>query len=513
MSLKVFQKKLFALNRLELRRPNLRILLPALAVAVLGAGLPRPAPPQTSLEQVYTQGRLNAAVRVGPLIYYLRDDQAAGLDYVLLESLARDLGVILDISVHHSIPELLNAVSRQESHLGSANLTVTPARAKRYSFSLPYLHVSPVLIQHSLTPRVRSLDQLPSNANLVAIEGSSHAELLRRLRSGEHPDLSWYEEPDTIMFDLMQRVQNREIDFAAIDSTIFDLERPYFPRVEVAMELSDPQPVAWVLAPQTSGDLVTAVNRFINQLRESGELGEIVRSYYLHNEPFNVAGSLTLLERIEKRLPDLEPMFREVAGELEMDWILLAATSYQESHWDPQARSPTGVRGLMMLTLPTARHYGVDNRLDAEQSLRAGAAYLKSLHQRIPERIGEPDRTKLALAAYNIGMGHLEDARILTQRNGGNPDSWDQVKAHLPLLQRREYFSTLRHGYARGTEAVTYVDNIYHFQRILQSHAWQTERNMRQDFFEEVPNTSNNPARSAWPGLPLGPVQTRNQGE
>jgi membrane-bound lytic murein transglycosylase F len=153
-----------------------------------------------------------------------------------------------------------------------------------------------------------------------------------------------------------------------------------------------------------------------------------------------------------------------------MDWHLLAAVAYQESHWDPRAQSRTGVRGLMMLTLPTAREMGVDNRLDPGQSLRGGARYLKNIKRRLPDDISEPDRTWFSLAAYNIGMGHLEDARVITERQGGDPHVWREVMEHLPLLQKSKYYQDARYGFARGEEAVTYVQNIRHYYSILE---WQ----------------------------------------
>ena len=173
---------------------------------------------------------------------------------------------------------------------------------------------------------------------------------------------------------------------------------------------------------------------------------------------------------MRRRLPKYEELIQAVADEYQMDWHLLAAIAYQESHWNPYARSPTGVRGMMMLTLNTAREMSVDNRLDASQSLRGGARYFKKIKRLLPADIAEPDRTWFALAAYNIGRGHLEDARVITERQGGDPDRWIDVKARLPLLQRSKYYRGTRHGYARGSEPVTYVKNIRHYYNIM---AWQ----------------------------------------
>jgi membrane-bound lytic murein transglycosylase F len=125
---------------------------------------------------------------------------------------------------------------------------------------------------------------------------------------------------------------------------------------------------------------------------------------------------------------------------------------------------------MMMLTKPTARELGVDNRLDVSQSLRGGARYFKDMMRRLPKRIQQPDRTWMALAAYNIGLGHLEDARVLTEHQGGDPNLWQDVMERLPLLQQSKYYKKTRYGYARGQEAVTLVQNIRHYYNIL---AWQ----------------------------------------
>jgi membrane-bound lytic murein transglycosylase F len=161
---------------------------------------------------------------------------------------------------------------------------------------------------------------------------------------------------------------------------------------------------------------------------------------------------------------------QDVALKNGLDWRLIAAISYQESHWRPRAKSPTGVRGMMMLTQPTAKEVGVTNRLDAQQSLEGGAHYFLKLHQRLPEEIQEPDRTWFTLAAYNVGWGHLEDAREITHFQGGDANRWVDVKERLPLLERKEWYKYTKHGYARGNEPVTYVQRIRHYYEVL---AWR----------------------------------------
>jgi membrane-bound lytic murein transglycosylase F len=166
-------------------------------------------------------------------------------------------------------------------------------------------------------------------------------------------------------------------------------------------------------------------------------------------------------------LPKYRPTFEAAASRHNLDWKLVAALSYQESHWNPNARSHTGVRGIMMLTRETAAGMGLEDRLDAENSIRAGTRYLARLHRQVGADVPEPDRTLMALAAYNIGYGHLKDARILARRMGKPDDSWHGVRSVLPLLQQKKYYTTLEHRYARGNEAVGYVDRIRTYYNIL----------------------------------------------
>jgi membrane-bound lytic murein transglycosylase F len=196
-------------------------------------------------------------------------------------------------------------------------------------------------------------------------------------------------------------------------------------------------------------------------------LKRLVDRYYGHALRMNSVDSGALLEKIPTLLPTLKPHFREAETLSGVDWRLLAAIGYQESHWDPSATSPTGVRGLMMLTDETADRLQVKNRLDARDSIIGGARYFALLKEALHPRIGEPDKTFLALAAYNLGLGHLEDARIVAQQAKLNPDKWQDVRQVLGKLAEPETFTTLKHGYARGFEALQLVDNVRNYYDIL----------------------------------------------
>ena len=437
--------------------------------------LGNPSHENNQLEQVIERGSLNVATRIGPLSYFEREGLPSGMDYNLLNEFARSLGVELNVTVFDNLDKQLASVYSRDIDMAGATLTATETRMKSYAFSAPYLEVSTLLIQHSGRSAKKTIEDIfGEDYRLMAIEGSSHAEVLNQLQN-QYPSLHWQEDAEVIMFDLMGQVQSGELDYTVVDSSIYQLERSIFPRIEIALELTKPEPIGFVFPKVKDSSLLDAMNSFLADYQSAGELQALKDAYFQDHGRMDVAGSLVFKKRLKDRLPKFEPLFREVAEEYDYDWLLLAAQAYQESHWESRARSPTGVRGLMMLTLPTARQLGIKNRLDPEQSLRGGIRYLLSLHSRLPERITEPDRTKFALAAYNVGFGHLEDARILTQRGGANPDLWDDVQQFLPLLRQKKYYTTVKRGYAHGTEPVIYVNNIYRFKNILDWYTWQRE--------------------------------------
>ena len=240
----------------------------------------------------------------------------------------------------------------------------------------------------------------------------------------------------------------------------------YYPEISIGFTIKKPEPLAWAVKKQGDHSLLASLVEFFGDVNHDGTLLALDDKYYGHIESFNYVDTRTFIKAIEKTLPTYRPLFEKYSEDI--DWRLLAAISYQESHWNPKARSYTGVRGMMMLTLPTARQMGVKSRLDPEQSIRGGAKYITSLIKRMPERIPMPDRVWFALASYNVGFGHLNDARIITQQQGGDPDRWVEVKTRLPLLKQKKYYKKTKFGYARGDEPVNYVENIRRYYDTLQ---------------------------------------------
>lgn len=428
----------------------------------------------TTLEEVKSSGKLIVISRNGPTTYYEGPAGHTGFEYVMAKAFAKHLGVDLEVREIEDLGEMLDKVGTKAGHLAASGLTVTEKRARKVLFAEPYLQVTQQLIYRSGENKPETIEDLYGKRVMV-ISNSSHSERLKELQR-EYRDLAWEEQHDVDMLDLLEMVHNGKIDYTIVDSNAYQINRPVYPKATVAFDISEPQDLAWAFPQQKDASLYNEAQKFFKDIKQTGAIDDAMETFYGHLGEIDYSGAILFAHRLQSRLPKWETHLKAAAEKNDLDWQLLAALSYQESHWNPKAKSPTGVRGFMMLTLNTAKEVGVKNRLNAEQSIYGGARYFKSLHGRLPERIKEPDRTWLALAAYNIGLGHLEDARILTEHFGGNPDKWADVKQQLPLLAKRKYYKFTKHGYARGWEAVDYVQNIRNFHTII---AWNEIENQR----------------------------------
>ena len=441
-------------------RPQLRVLLAIVLVLLATSGHHR----LTELERIRERGKLVMLTINGATTYYLGPNGEAGFDYDLAHRFAEYIGVPLEVLALPSVDALLPTLERRRGDFAAANLSRTPERQRRVRFGPVYDTVKPTVVYRRGSRRPRSLEDL-ADGSLAIIGGTSYAEFLEPMR--EQHGLQWETRDSASIEDLLQAVSRESIDFTIIDSNIFDLNRRYFPAVRVAFEIENEQSLAWAARLDNDDTLVQKMREFFVQPRTATLLTRLRERYFDHIDGYQSVGTFTFMAQMRERLPDVRPLLEKAAEITGLDWRLLAAVSYQESHWNPTAVSRTGVRGLMMLTRPTAQQLGIDDRNDPEQSAVGGARYLQSMIDRLPERIDHPDRLWLALAAYNIGLGHLEDARVLTERQGGDPDRWVDVRERLPLLTQQQYFSQTRFGYARGYEAASHVENIRTFYEIL----------------------------------------------
>lgn len=428
----------------------------------------------TTLERVQQTGELVIISRNGPTTYYEDAQGTTGFEYLLAKRFADHLGVDLRIVEMEDLGLMVKSVGSEFGHFAAAGLSVTPKRKQDVLFTEPYMEVTQQVIYRQGTPRPESVEDLIGKSILV-IANSSHAERLRELQR-EYRSLDWDERFDVEMLDLLEMVHSGKVDYTIVDSNAYRINSALYPEAQIAFNISEPEGLAWAFPKSEDNSLFRQANTFIKRAKDDGTVASIVDRFYGHIGEMNYSGALLFARRLENRLPKWADYLREAAESVNVDWQLLAALSYQESHWDPKAVSHTGVRGFMMLTRPTAREMDVSNRLDPLQSIDGGARYFRKIMDSLPERITGPNRQWLALAAYNIGMGHLEDARILTEQHGGNPDKWSDVKKYLPLLAKRNYYRHTQHGYARGWEAVAYVQNIRNYYAVIAWHHSEQER-------------------------------------
>lgn len=450
--------------------------------------------PPSQLEQVLVAGELRVLSRNGPTTFYEGSEGLTGFEYTLLQGFAKSLGVRITITEDDQVATIYSKFKSSDDKnydVVSAGVNTKLRTSQNLRFTMPYMEVTQqVIFNSNQTAPLEPNDLI--NKKIVVLTKSVQLEQLRALQL-TLPSLQWEEIDALEMTDLLDMIEQGQADYAVVDSAIYTLYRYSYPHTKMAFNLNTPQPVALALTQSRDDSLYDALQKYLNTIHKDGTLAQINGRFFEQMEPVNSDDAMMFSYRIGNRLKDWEEGLKTAANAYDVDWHLLAAISYQESHWDPKAESPTGVRGFMMLTHDTAKELGVSNREDPIQSIHGGAKYIKNLHERLPQRIQGEDRLYMALAAYNTGLGHLEDARVLTERMGGNPNLWADVSKHFPLLTKHQYFSIAKHGYVRGFEPVTYVQNVINYQKIL------TQYKKHEQFRMATSNTTNADAQHTEP--------------
>ncbi|MCD6293258.1 MAG: membrane-bound lytic murein transglycosylase MltF [Deltaproteobacteria bacterium] len=410
-------------------------------------------------------GTLTVLTRNIPTAYYHGPEGEMGFEYDLARAFAKDLGLELKIKVVDSISDILAAMADNQADIAAGGLTRTPEREKRFIFGPDYFTVEQELVYRKNCPHPRDIEDL-KNFHLVVLARSSYNEQLRELRQ-QWPKLRWLTTDNFSTDQLLEKVWRKKLSCTIADSNIIAATRRYYPELKIAFPISKKQSLAWLLNPKNR-KLQKKLQKWLENFKERGHLENLKERYYGHVNIFDYVDIKIFSRRIKTLLPAYQPIFEKYGEKFSVSWTLLAAKAYQESHWNPLATSPTGVRGIMMLTTTTAQQLGVKDRLDVEESIRGGAHYFRQLLDRLPGSYPENDRRNVAMAAYNVGMGHIYDARQLARQLNKNPDRWSTLKETLPLLSQEKYYKKLKHGYARGNEPVRYVKRINNYRNILE---------------------------------------------
>lgn len=451
---------------------NLSFILGWLLLALTACKQDKPAPqPPVPIAGKPAENVLTVVTINSPSTYYVNNDKAfAGLEYDLAVLFGEFLGNNTQVRfvVETSVEKALARVANKKADFAAADLSVTEDRKKFVHFSAPYHDVQQQLVYNrgAIKKPPKSLKDM-AGLEIVVPAGSSFVERLKQLSKNESGILIWEERKSVHSGQLLEAVANEEIPYTIADSHLVSILQNYYPNLAAAFPVGEPEKIAWAFPKNGDPELLKKADEFFAKIKKDGTLRNLVDRYHGSSKRLNPLDVKTFLVRSQTLLPKYKRLFKQAQEITSLDWRLIAAISYQESHWDTYNTSPTNVRGLMMLTESTADRMGVTDRLDPVQSIPAGAKYIRLLLDAIPDRVPEPDRTYMALASYNIGYAHLEDARVLAQRLRLNPDSWSDIKKTLIMLNDPNYYINAKYGYCSCGQPVIFVESIRSYYNIL----------------------------------------------
>ncbi len=440
-------------------------VLVTLGLMVLAACAPRPA----SLEQIRTRKELRLGTLNLPTTYYLGAHGPEGFEYALAQRFANTLGVALVVRTYAHESALRAALDSSEIDIAAAQLTFQGEWTKVGVPSVAYDHPVQVVLVRQGVARPANIKDL-SGRSIAVTQGGAPASALRSIAAAEGLVLDLRELAEDAAASPLDELAASRADVTVADARLFAYVRDAYPEISRAFDFPQLRSVQWILN-RRSESLRTQVDAFLAAQTDAGTLTSLIEAATPARRRLQFERARVFRDHIEARLPDLQSYFEAAAAETGLDWRLLAALGYQESRWNPRAISPQGAQGVMMLVSATAATVGVADVWDPSENIHGGARYLLEVLGKIPSRIPDPERTWFALAAYNVGYGHLEDARVLTQRRGGDPDRWLDVRRNLPLLEQEIWYLQAKHGYARGSETVQLVDRVQRFLNVLE---WRT---------------------------------------
>ncbi len=446
-----------------------------IAAAVAALLLASCAQPQSALQQIRQRGQLRVVTLNAPTSYYLGAHGPQGFEYRLASAFAQQLQVALVVEPVADSAAMRAALKHGRADIAAAQIS---ADAQWLHVGLPtadYGQIAQLVVAARGKPRARDVTGL-LDARVVVRADSPQLQLLHSIRSNGVPNLSWTVLGAT-QADPLELVSSGAADYAVVDANEFEFAQHLYPEARVAFELPDARAVQWIVRAGAT-DLLAAADGFFAAAKAAGLMARIEQDAGRESREFDYEDAHRFQADIATRLPELQGLFEQAARQTGLDWRLLAAVGYQESKWQMQAATSEGALGVMMLTIDAASAVGVTDRTDLWQNILGGAQYLAQVIDTIPDRISEPDRTWLALAAYNVGYGHLEDARVLTQMRGGNPDLWRDVREQLPLLAQEQWYQRVKRGYARGWEPARFVEQVRQYLAVLE---WQGTATVARD--------------------------------
>ncbi|HBF43509.1 MAG TPA: membrane-bound lytic murein transglycosylase MltF [Desulfobacteraceae bacterium] len=441
-------------------------ITPALILILLSLSLFALFGRKNVLHKINKSGEITVITRNNAHCYYTYRNSPMGFEYDLAKAFSDYLGVKLKV-ITPPWEYLINTLDEGKGDFVAASLTITPSREKLADFSDGYLTIQQKAILHTNDHQIKKIEDLEGKTIHVR-RGTSYQERLNELKNdGLNINIKLYDDMPTE--ELIRMVAEKEIQVTIADSNIALLNRRYYPDIKIAFPIEEEQSIGWAIKKGEKA-LLKKVNEFFKKIKENGTLAKIYQKYYTNVEIFDYVDLKKYHQRLETRLPKYKKIIQKAAKKYDLDWRLIAAVIYQESHFNPEAISFTGVEGIMQVTLGTATDMGIKDRRDPYQSIMGGARYLKKLYKKYSDA-KDPDRLFIALASYNVGHRHILDAQTIAKERNLNPNSWSALEQTLPLLRYYKYYKITKYGYCRGTEPIRYVNRIITYYDILKREA------------------------------------------
>ncbi len=435
------------------------------------------------LSEILEKGKLIAITDYNSTDYFIYRGQPLGYQYDMLKDLADHMNIKLDVVVSNSLEETFNCLRMGDCDLIALNLTVTGQRRSQVNFIIPHGQTRQVLIQRkpenwdkmspSQIDRALIRNQLDLARKKVYVQHNS-AYYRRMLNLAEEIGdtieiVDVPEEAET----LIMLVADGQIDYTVCDENVALVNQTYYPNLDIQTAISFPQNLAWAVNSEAA-ELKEVIDEWLRQYRKSTRYAVIYNKYFKNQRSASIVKS-DLFTLSSGKISVYDDHIKVYSEHIGWDWRLLASMMYQESRFDPGARSWAGAFGLMQLMPVTARRFGINMNSPARDQINAGTQFIRWLDKRFITSIPDKEeRIKFILASYNVGPGHVFDAIRLADKNGKDPKKWhDSVDEYLLKKSNPQYYldPVVKYGYCRGTETIKYVNQVLdrydHYKNII----------------------------------------------
>ena len=437
-------------------------------------------------KEKFNRSKLVALTGYNAYSYFIYKGQPMGFDYDLVSKLAADLNLELELKLVKNIGDMFKLVNSGEGDLIAFNLTVTKDRLREVQFTHSINNVIQVLVQRkpdnweklTLDKIERQLIRDPVDLigkTIVVRSNSAYIKRLQNLSDEIGGDIIIVRaEPELTTEDLIDMVASGEIEYTISDDNIANLSVTNFRNIDVETPISLSQRIAWAVK-KDSTDLINLINNWIDSIKSTVDFAVIYKKYFTDRYAYKKRVTSKYFSQTGGGISSYDDQIKKYSKNIGWDWRLSASLIYQESQFNPNANSWANAAGLMQLMPSTAKQLGVEDVYNPDQNLKAGFKYLGFLndlwYDSIPDSV---ERIKFILASYNVGQGHIADARGLTEKYGGDPDVWDNnVEYYLEMKSNPKYYNDdiVQSGYTSGIETVNYVreilDRYNHYKQLI----------------------------------------------